>query len=301
MENWVRAFVRRFFRGTSGSAPNGPSILTCTNLWPVRRHSGSATALSKAGRLVMRGELAGAPVKLFEAASADHARFIEAIWRHERLGDHLPRICLVEGPFVVAEWVTRAARGEPSAEDLVALQLRLHRAPVAGLPQPGFDYWSDIVMPRFRRAAVLLREQELVESIETRVSAAWYGSPQRLMHPDLTPANLVLGGDRRWRIVDNELLAPGGLPLLDVCNTARALFPPEAQKYADLYFHEARVMPSREDIKILQDAWLARRVGGAFVAGDLLRAASMVRAFKSGLNILPFSPMGALADGHGRS
>jgi aminoglycoside phosphotransferase (APT) family kinase protein len=259
--------------------------LTFINLRPVKpvRHG---SALNKTGRLVLRGELDGRKVKIYEAANEHHARFIEALCTREHLQGCFPAMRGVRGRFLVADWVENRASYSASPAALAALLQRIHRTPLADLPTVGFDYWHDLVKPRFARAAELLGLARLAAEVIDRVSDAWHRSQQYLMHPDLTPANTILTNDQ-WQVVDNELLTIGGLPLFDVCNAAYPLRGQAAQYFASAYLAGGAVQIKAEDESVLIDAWLARIVGSQFVAGNAALAAQTIRDYENRQNILP--------------
>jgi aminoglycoside phosphotransferase (APT) family kinase protein len=259
--------------------------LTLINLRPVRpvRHG---SVLNKTGRLVLRGELDGRKVKIYEAANEHHARFIEALCAREDLQSCFPAMRAVHGRFLVADWVAIRASSSASPAALAALLQRIHRTPLADLPTVGFDYWHDLVKPRFARAAELLGIARLAAEVIGRVSDAWHRSQQYLMHPDLTPANTILT-DGQWQVVDNELLTIGGLPLFDVCNAAYPLRGQAAQDFASAYLAGGTVQMKAEDESVVVDAWLARILGSQFVAGNVALAARTIRDYENGQNILP--------------
>lgn len=135
----------------------------------------------------------------------------------------------------------------------------------------------------------MLGVNDVAKEIIARVNTMWDCSPRVLMHPDITPANVVLTRTGEWFAIDNELMTIGGLPLLDLCNTAYALQPDVSQKFVAAYFSEARTRVSQEDVRILNAAWLARRLGAEFVAGNLDMAHRILRSYRDGHDILPVS------------
>jgi hypothetical protein len=245
-----------------------------------------SSIVNKAGRVVLRCEFNGIPAKIYEAANDQHARFIRMVSSHGSLSDCFPQIFDTRGRFVVANWTANVAVGHPPLQVMVELQRRLHTVPVTGLPDPGFDYWHDFIRRRFVRAAELLEEGETAQEVATTVDRVWAGR-KHLIHPDLTPTNLVQDEAGRWHIIDNELLSLGGMPLLDVCNTAFALGVRQGQEFARLYFANNTAPPEQQVTEIIA-AWLARQVGSAFVAGDLAAASRFFREYKDGAYHLPF-------------
>jgi hypothetical protein len=257
-------------------------------LRPVRlgRH---VSALNKTGRLVLYGEENGQPQKIYEAATAEHARFIEAVCSHQRLTACFPPVRSVQNRFLIVDWAENIANGASPVEALARLLHQVHQTPVGELPPSGFDYWHDLIKPRFARIAELFGISDVARVVITLVSNAWDSSPRFLMHPDITPANMVLTRTGQWQAIDNELLTTGGLPLLDLCNAAYALRPSAAQRLAAMYLAEAKMRISPEDIRALNAGWLARRLGAEFVAGNLQMAHRILRSYRDGHDILPIA------------
>src|SRR5262245_40673590 len=136
--------VRQLLGRWMASAPYAvsASVGQFTNLRPIKTAQ-QKSALNKAGRLVLRGTCDGQTIKIYEAASAEHAQFIEAVCRHTLLADCFPRVQAVHGRFLRVDWINNKSRGMPALDALVELLRRLHDAPLAELPRAGFDYWHD--------------------------------------------------------------------------------------------------------------------------------------------------------------
>ena len=266
--------------GTPTARIQWPSGLEVDDLRPVRSGS-SASAINKAGRVAFRGMVAGRPVKVYEAANGRHAEFIRHV---SGLSDRWPPVLGRFGHVVVAEWITGEAFDEGQLDRLAALQASLHRTPVSTLPPPGFDYWTDYIRPRFLRAGSLLGvdAQEICEHGDE----AWNAGPRVLMHPDLSPANVVVTGRGELKVIDNELLTTGSMPLVDVCNTARALPAAAVQTYVGMY----RKASATEFVttRALQSIWVAREVGASFIRGRVVQACELLRRYRAGDSILPF-------------
>jgi aminoglycoside phosphotransferase (APT) family kinase protein len=256
-----------------------------TELRPVKV-SGDGNALNKAGRLVVRGHRQGSAIKIYEAANARHAEFIAAACNHSHLASCFPPVRVGCGRFLIANWAEDLRPSGAPVEVLVRLLHQLHQTPVHELPEAGFDYWHDYIKPRFRRATEFLGSDVLADEVIALISRAWGRTSRFLTHPDLTPRNVVLNSARRWQIIDNELLSIGGMPLLDMCNTAYPLGA-AGQTFVDGYLSSAKASVSEEDIGAVNAAWLARRTGTAFVAGDLGGAKRLIDRYRSGEIVLP--------------
>lgn len=257
-----------------------------TELTPLRV-TRDGNALNKAGRLVIRGRQDGSAIKIYEAASIQHAEFIAAACKHSHLANCFPPIRIGCGRFLIADWTEDLRPSGPPVDVLVKLLQHLHRTPVHELPEPGFDYWHDYIKPRFRRAMEFLDSNAVANEVVTLVSSAWGRGSRHLAHPDLTPRNVVLNSARQWQIIDNELLSIGGMPLLDACNTAYALGN-TGQSFVDGYL-ASDISISAEDISAVNAAWLARLAGTAFVAGDLVGAKRLIDRYQRGEIVLPVS------------
>jgi hypothetical protein len=267
-----------------------PSVMVdgmeLSNLRPVKANRGGSV-LNKAGRLVMYGESIGRRLKIYEAAKPTHARFIQLISSHEKLSMHFPAVRAISGRFLVVDWVENTAKSSPPLDALASLTQTLHHTPTAELPAPEFDYWHDYIKPRFVRAAEFLSRVGLAKRVVAEVTKAWEESPRHVMHPDVTPRNLVRAASGRWQIVDNELLGIGGIPLLDLCNTAYALGPGLGQAYVASYLSTSNIRLLKEEVSALNAAWLSRRVGAEFIAGNIPTAQRMIDRYEVGDTILP--------------
>lgn len=245
-------------------------------------------AANKDGQLACAGTIDGSAVKIYEARSEAHARFIEAVSGHPAVGDFFPRVLGVDGVLVVAEWINgELAAWQP--DDVVAVQHRLHQLAAADLPAPGFDYWHDYLEPRFIRAARTLGRSEVIDLVTASVRRAWNRSERVLMNPDMTPVNLIVDGQRRLKIVDAGDLTTGALPWLDVLNTAHALAEGQRQEYLTRCAGLTTGSVPARDFEVLNAAWLARLVGSACVAGRFNEADRAIDAFLGGRSVLPHS------------
>ena len=264
-----------------------PGKLRLTRLRPVKT-TWRGHVMNKAGKVVMRGELAGAPIKLYEVESDEHAIFIEALTKLDEIAAWFPKVIARHGRCVVTEWV----EGEMPGDDLplpeiIEIQVRLHRVAASRLPPRGYDFWGDFLRPRFVRAADMLGSN--VDDIVALVDAETARPPLVLVHPDFRPANLIRATDARWMLIDNEYCATSGLPLLDICHTAKSLRE-RSTEYWQIYRDLSGVQPSTTTLAALQGAWLARLVGAAFVTGNIGAAAATLQRYRLGHNLLPFDP-----------
>lgn len=274
-----------------------PGGLRFQNLRSVREGSrGDAT--NKAGRLVMRGDRDGQPVKVYEAFDPSHAEFIASVCGQQGLCDAFPPVLGVSGRFVAADWAAGLAlqqrRGEAARRGAMSamsvLQARIHAVSDSDIPACSFDYWRDFIRPRFLRVTEAVGESGLGQRVVDLVDDAWSGGPQVLLHPDLTLANVVIEGDENPVIIDNELLSIGGLPALDVFNTLRSLGRADAGEYLEMYLDRSGASRAVFENDVAQAAWLARTAGSDFVAGDLATACRRMDDYRERRNLLPVDP-----------
>jgi hypothetical protein len=251
--------------------------------WQPVKDARRRPAFNRAGRLVLRGDLHDREVKLYEAANCHHAAFISFVTQHPPLDDLFPSIVETREQGLIVDWVSDDG-SRPSVLDLARIQVRIHQTSVEALPDCGFDYWHDLIWPRFQRAAALIQQSSFADHIHAMVTPIW-NRKKNLLHPDMTPANIV-GRSPGWVIIDNEYLTLGGLPLLDVCNTAFALGQ-RGQEYLEAYMSLMPGKPDEEEKAALNAAWLARRAGTSFANGDLRSAKALIEKYEDS-RILPF-------------
>ena len=238
---------------------------------------------NKAGRGVFRARHRGRDVKLYEAHSASHAEFIAAMTAI--MPDTFPRVLELREAWVMAEWVEGSPL-DPDRQDLQAgLLKKIQATPIAELPLPDFCYWSDYLIPRFQRAAALAGRQDQAQRILDELETD--PQPAGVMHPDLSPANLLQTDDGRLVSLDNELLSMGTRPLLDLCNALRPLTRPRREKMVRAWFEQDR--PSASEMRTLGMAWTVRETGAAFITGNLAKCQSLMdAALRDPVACLPF-------------
>jgi hypothetical protein len=270
----------------AGGASVGLRGAQLTDLRPVKSVQ-RGSALNKAGRLVLCGEWQGKPIKLYEAAGLEHAHFIQSVCTHNLLAECFPHVQALHGRFLQVEWVESKDKRAPSPDVLANLLHRVHNVPVAAFSNVGFDYWHDHLRSRFVRAAHLFGIEGLAQHITAKVDTHWSNSRQFLMHPDLTPSNVVLDAQGNWKVIDNELLTVGGLPFLDLCNAAYGAGSAAGQLVAELYLAQTRQRLTPQQVSVLNAAWFARVIGSSFVGGELDAIQDLVNRYQGGESILP--------------
>lgn len=238
---------------------------------------------NKAGRGVLRARYQGQDVKVYEAFSAEQALFIAAV--SSSLPDMFPSVLELRGAWVIAEWVEGAPlKGDIEAQQEHVLR-RIHALPLSDLPPAGFCYLRDFILPRYQRAAALAGDPSSLDDCLSAVESD--NDPTIIMHPDVSPDNLLCMPDGRVVCIDNELLCTGRMPLLDLCNALRPLSLVGRKRLAQNWF--ANVMPTREVVDRLAQAWIMREAGAGFIRGDMKLCQSLCIARReNAARCLPF-------------
>lgn len=238
---------------------------------------------NKAGRAVLRARYRGRDVKVYEAFSAQHARFISAV--SAAMPDVFPEVLELRGAWVIAEWV----EGTPVRQSVELRQVevlrRIHALSLEGLPPAGFCYLQDFIIPRYQRAAAIAGIS--ANGDELFAEAVRVTGTDVVMHPDVSPDNLLQAEDGRIICIDNELLCTGRMPMLDLCNAMRPLPQPVRDRMASIWFKAAVL--SEAEISGLAQAWRMRDAGAAFISGDFQRCQAVLdRAGRGAVALLPF-------------
>ncbi len=267
----------------NADAPRSPNFFDLSDLHPIGNMRGGLIT-NKAGRAVLRARHRGRDVKLYEAHSPQHARFIAAV--SAALPDLFPEVLELRGAWVMAEWIEgRPPEGAIQERQAEALR-RIHALPPEDLPPAGFCYLRDFLLPRYLRAAALAGEASTLDAIAAQTESA--GDARIVMHPDLSPDNLLRAADGRLVCIDNELLCTGRLPLLDLCNAMRPLGQDQRNRLAATWFEGAP--PAQDQIERTAKAWMMREAGSAFITGRMSNCAKMISASKGELVAkLPFA------------
>lgn len=253
------------------------------NLLPVGNAQGSLI-INKAGRVVLRARHNGRAVKLYEAFSAEHAQFIAAV--SEKLPDLFPQILETRGPWVMAEWVEGQRLTGDTGRHQIQVLRRIHSLNVDDLPPAGFCYIRDFILPRFNRAASLASQEDTTMLADLSINLTI--EPNSVLHPDISPNNLLRTKEGHIKCIDNELLCVGSTRLLDLCNAVRPL--PDQQRHDVAYKWLSVTSATSQMITHTAKLWILREAGAAFTRGDFDLCDSMFVDIKSQAERwLPFS------------
>jgi hypothetical protein len=281
-EGTMKRVFSRFLGRFGAKLPAGSDFSTLQDIYPIGNKRGGLI-INKAGRGVLRARWAGQDVKLYEAASPQHARFISAV--SSKVPDLFPKVIQLRESWVMAEWVQGKPLTHAKEERQAEVLRRIHALPLDGLPPPGFCYLRDFIIPRYMRAAALGGQEADFDDIIAQVECS--SDKRVLMHPDVSFDNLLQMEDGRVVCVDNELLCTGHVPLLDLCNAMRPLSQEQRETLAELWFLDS--VPSSKLIKRTAKAWIVREAGSAFISGQMPRCSELLGAMnKEPEEYLPF-------------
>ncbi|MCC5960515.1 MAG: phosphotransferase [Rhodobacteraceae bacterium] len=265
---WFLSHTARKLRGRSDTRQS-VDFFGLDDIRPIGNMRGNLIT-NKAGRAVLRARYKAQDVKLYEAYSEDQARFIAAV--SSALPDIFPAVLEVRGAWVIAEWV----EGTLLTADIEAQQeltlRRIHALALGELPPAGFCYLRDFIVPRYQRAAAL--SGDLYRLDNCLAAAESTSDAHVVMHPDVSPDNLLRRSDGRIVCIDNELLCIGSMPLLDLCNALRPLSVDGRNILAGKWFDGTPPRP--EVLDRLAQAWIMREAGSAFIGGDMQNCQSLM-------------------------
>lgn len=239
---------------------------------------------NKAGRSVVTAVYGGRKVKAYQAFSECHAKFIESV--SSCAPKIFPNVIETRGRWVICNWVERTSE-QLYVEDLVWIAGELREISVSNLPNPGFDYVQDFILPRFLEAAHLSGRSNIAKGFADEVVA--FRGVSQLCHPDVTLANVIESRQCKV-IIDNELLYVGAWPLLDACNSVRSLGGADRSLFWRHWL--ADYLPSDKEIDIVSRVWLFREIGSSFITSRFAQCDSLFRDLESspitGLRVLGF-------------
>lgn len=225
---------------------------------------------NKAGRAGVTATYHGRKTKAFQAHSPAHASFISAA--SAAAPDIFPRVEGVFGRWLVTEWV-EGDQQSVTRDHCIDLLDTLHAMDLTSLPQPGFNYLEDFVLPRFVEAASLAGRLAHVQHHMDAVLS--HEAPLHLSHPDVSRANVVLRQGSSV-VIDNELLSVGKLPLLDACNAVKSMTRPDRQAFWATWI--ANRAPSDAEIHVTSLAWLFREAGSHYLTGRFSKCDALLSA-----------------------
>ncbi|HKR07042.1 MAG TPA: class I SAM-dependent methyltransferase [Bacteroidia bacterium] len=224
--------------------------------------------------------------KIYEIQNAAHGQFINYICSESPLSSYFPRINSLKDEFIEAEWVNGTLMEPKDWDKALNLLFDINELKVSH--NSSFDYVSDLVIPRFLKAAPIIGK-EFCDEIVRVISLESKGYNKKLSHPDLIPGN-ILNADKGPVIIDNELLCYSIHYRIDILNMLYNL-PLEirgviAEKYLVKNNLESSVFIQEE--KYLSALWLARLTGSLIIKGKVKEVFRVLSIYKNNQNILPF-------------
>lgn len=222
--------------------------------------------------------------KIAECESVERAMLAEtAINAVRAAGGPIPNLHLRDGAVLVADW----GEGVPCKNEsvgrqrdvLLACQYALQKVPIPDV-EPRFLQMETLIR-RFREKGPSIINAERIEAM---VAHLWEQLPSpdapRVLHPDLTPANIVLGVDGPL-IIDNEAMAVGCGHEFDVWNSGEALCGHRKHACIQSYVADFNTQCPSERLLSHQEVWNAfrtlRRMLKAIEKGRLIKARWLLR------------------------
>lgn len=166
---------------------------------------------TKVGRVSYAGRIGGRKVKVYGLARPEQGALRVALAQTAFGRAHLPRVLACDGRLVVEEWIQGAPVSAPGerAALLQALQEDGQLTELAVQHADSFDYLDDYLQPRLAAWSFLQEVDRYLACWQAKLGPALERLPVRLVHPDLTPANVLRADTGEAVIVDNELLGAG--------------------------------------------------------------------------------------------
>ncbi len=250
-----------------------------------------AEILNYHGLLSLFVETPAGRYKVAECESVRRAELAEeALSAVKHAGGPVPGLVARDGAVLIADWVEGpSCRKEPKArqrEVLLQCQTALYRTPVPPGSNAGYVHMETLAR-RFRRLGPEITSESRVESI---LAALWEHLPEpaepAVLHPDLTPANVVLS-DRGPVIIDNEVISIGSGLEWDVWNSGEALCGPRHDACIESYVSSFATDCPYPRLFEYRAAWdrfrLLRRMLKAIEKRRLFKARRLLRRLASGL------------------
>lgn len=246
--------------------------------------------LNARGFLSLKVTAGGDTYKVAECRSAAYATLAEAsLQRVWEAGGPVPEFLRREDAVIVARWV----EGAPCAREplprqhavLLDCQQALHETPLSETARVDARYVHlETLSARFRRMAPVILDQEAIDAI---LAGLWERVPPgdvfSILHPDLTPVNVVLS-ENGPVVIDNEVIAQGFGREFDVWHTAEALYGHRDERRMSQYveaYQERCTAPALQREKPLWDDFRRlRRVMKAIEKRRLFKARRLLRPLR---------------------
>lgn len=267
-----RASSRRAQEGKPALSPDclrAPLRVSDVCIEALRPVIESGTGLTKAGRLSLRGRVGAQAVKVYSCFSSDQVRLRLAVQQCAFRGLRFPEIVAHEGHIVVERWIDGDAVTEtkaPEVCDAVAtflLECADDERSRGLVSRYGAAFcYVDFLFQRIEPWLGIDAIRAVAAAARNALEATPAAFPDRLTHPDLSAANLVVElGSQAVYVVDNELLGVGKGWIIDYHNSLLARRGAPDPR-----------MPGAPERFLAERLWRLRRLGSALHAGDFQRA-----------------------------
>ena len=243
--------------------------------------------LNHHGLLSLRVDGAAQRYKVFECESRSRARLAAtALELVAAASGPVPGLVGRSGAVLATEWVEgMPCSHEPSDAQkgwLLQCQLALAQTAVPADAESGGYVHLESLVSRLRERGALVLGRSRVETVVTRL---WEMLPPQgephIIHPDLTPANVVLTDGGPF-IIDNEAIAVAHGREFDVWNTGEALYGRRSTTQIESYvaaFAEHFPLPGLYEYRTAWDRFRVMRQGlKALEKKRFVKAARLLRS-----------------------
>lgn len=245
----------------------------------------SSEILNHHGLLSLKVKIGDTLYKVAECESRERAILAEKALKIAALANGpVPGVICRTGSVIICKWIHGVScKGESrdfQTRHALACQEALFKINVPDQHGPVQYIHLESMLARFIKISPQVvsprRAFAIVENLRTRLP---HPGVERILHPDLTPSNIIINGNTPY-IIDNEVIAIGAGYEFDVWNSGEAIYGHRDLKRIEYYvrqFHERcsspmlfEYQPVWDDFRRLRRAMKALEKGRIFKAKRLI-------------------------------
>lgn len=236
--------------------------------------------INKNNRAVYVSEETGQKVKIYEADNEAHAQFISHISNETTLSNQLPEVIDQQGKVITSKWIVGEQASPEEYQQLIQLLIAFEKLDTE--QDAGFDYVEDILLPRMRKYAV--KDPSVCEELTGIIREECPHGNYKVVHPDVTCANLIKTAAGRFVIIDNEILCKSRHKFIGLLNHLHNLKPDFRRASLSAYFELNDIDEDYWDKnrRYLMALWAARRTGSLMVTERFEQANQIIESWKNG-------------------
>ena len=246
----------------------------------------SPEILNHHGFLSLKVRVGDALYKVAECESKTRALLAEqALKAVAGSNGPVPRFICRSGAVIICDWVYGNTCKKESSDMqfryVLDCQEKLYNT---ALPDQGdmdthYVHLESLLVRFFRMAPRVIPHQRIKEIVNRLRDRLPVPGPSRIIHPDLTPPNIILNGPNPV-VIDNEVIAIGSGYEFDVWNTGEALYGHRDLKSIERYvrsFHERCPTPTLFEYQpVWDDFRRLRRAMKAIEKGRLIKGRRII-------------------------